>query len=268
MAPPAVSVTWWLRVCAAEAHSFFTEFLHSRSHNSSTVEMNSEPAERELMPGVFITDFRTPATAAAASAGASASGTAAEVAAADRAQQQRESKTKEQAEQDDSSDVTMSDAFGSSAAPAASASSSSAASRAAARSDDPSEMPEPAAYPRELPSDVEELQLQLAALEKNLVQLIKTNEILLEELKETPDEVEYIEAVAENRRIILQRSDRIKIIRAELQLLAPHRTEQASAEVAAATAEAERQQHAARAPAEGASSSAMAADEPEEGLFL
>ena len=142
----------------------------------------AEPVERELMPGVFVTDFRNSSSAAISAQANEAAAALATVAAVTTA---AESKSKEQAEADDNEDAD--DAAAAAAAPAtgggAAAAGSSSRSFTAA-------VPRPAnaVFPRDIPNDVEELELELAALEKNMAQLIKSNAVLLEELKEDPEE--------------------------------------------------------------------------------
>lgn len=103
------------------------------------------------MPGVFVTDFRTPATAAATAQSLAADSSAGGEAAA----AQQESKQKEQAD----ADYDDADNDGGSMV-AMSSSSRSGAVQA--------ERPANSVYPRDLPNDAEELELELAALEQNM----------------------------------------------------------------------------------------------------
>lgn len=102
------------------------------------------------MPGVFVTDFRTPATAAAAAQSLAEDDSPAcrEAAAAD-----QESKQKEQADADDD------EQDGGSMGAVASSSRSGPVQ---------ADRPANSVYPRDLPNDVEELELELAALEQNM----------------------------------------------------------------------------------------------------
>jgi hypothetical protein len=135
----------------------------------------SDPVERELMPGVFVTDFRNSnSTATSAQANIEAAANLAVAVAA------AESKSKEQAEADDNDEEEADDAAANGGG-AAAASSSRAFTAAVPR-------PPNAAFPLDIPNDVEELELELAALEKNMAQLIKSNAVLIEELKEDPEE--------------------------------------------------------------------------------
>jgi hypothetical protein len=112
----------------------------------------SEPVEREIMPGVFVTDFRTPATAAATAQSLAADSSAGGEAAA----AQQESKQKEQADADDDDEVDDGGSMGAM---------SSSSSRSGAVQ---AERPANSVYPRDLPNDAEELELELAALEQNM----------------------------------------------------------------------------------------------------
>jgi len=187
------------------------------------------------MPGVYITDFRTAASVAASQPG--------------------EHKLEDVDVTDEKASVGggaagMSDV----APPAASASSSSTASSRGAH---------PSALPGgDIPTDVEELELQLAALETNMVQLLRSNEVLEEELRSTPDDQDFLDAVRENKAIILQRSERIQGIKKQLQILAPHRVERRSeaAEQAQAQAQQLQQQQQQQQPPPG--------EDEQGGLFL
>lgn len=133
---------------------------------ATTLATMTAPAEREIMPGVFVTDFRTADTRASTN------------------QAERERKSKEVAEQDDA-DEADEDA----AAAADDAMDTPAASLAsAARSSALPVRPANAALPPDIPNDIEELELELAALEKSMAQLHMSTEILREELKEAPED--------------------------------------------------------------------------------
>jgi hypothetical protein len=195
--------------------------------------MSSSDGEREVLPGVFLTDFRTPATIAANAASASAAGAssvdqngsgARAGGAASQQQHEHESKAKENAEmEDDDNDLDEDSPIPADANPAAPSSSSASSSLA---------RDHPSTFPLDIPNDVESLELELAALTKNLSQLLKSNDILQDELRLQPDDADFQEAVRENRVVILRRSDRMAEIRAQLQLLAPHRVEAINAQLA------------------------------------
>lgn len=119
----------------------------------------SSPAEREVLPGVFITDFRR---AAPATDNGDDNRTEAEE------QAEVERKLKEE-------DESVSDAVAPS--PAAAAGAAAGLTRDV-----------PSAFPMDIPNDVETLELELAALQKNIAQLLKSNAILEEELRATPDD--------------------------------------------------------------------------------
>ena len=132
----------------------------------------------------------------------------------------------------------------------------------------------------------------------NRVQLVRSTQILQDELKENPDDQgarrrssrpgrclltgadhqlreadlssapvrlcralsDFIEAVAENRATILRRSDRIQAVRRQLQALAPHRAELVAAGQQPSTISA--------AVNEATHASPPAADEQDGGLYL
>lgn len=217
--------------------------------------------EREVLPGVFLTDFRTAATIAANDAAIATTGAPPgdSNTPAQQHRQRQESKAKEndETEEDSPTPVTAAAANSSSAANASSSSSSSSASASASSQS----RPHPSAFPLDIPNDVEALELELAALTKNLAQLIRSNEVLQEELRLAPDDADFREAVSENRAVILRRSERMQAIRAQLQMIAPHRVEAVNAQLAQAVAD--QQAAAARETA------ALQAPEPEgEGIFL
>jgi hypothetical protein len=204
--------------------------------------MSDEPVERQLAPGVFITDFRTPATANAITGALS--------------QEAAEAKAKEVDE------GAMVDAGAGSAVTSPHAHLTRNI---------------PSTFPLDIPNDVESLELELEALAKNLAQLLKSNDILQEELKENPDDQvseddhslgrawvrqndwllivllvascgrldvfafsftqDFKDAIRENRVVIFRRSDRMQEVRAQLALIAPHRVETTNAQLAAAVAE-------------------------------
>jgi hypothetical protein len=165
------------------------------------------------MPGVFITDFRTPESTAAAAAQQRAD-------AAEQKLGEADAEAEETKSADGMSDVVSPSSATRAPAAASSASSATAGSASSAH---------PSTYPGgDLPTDVEDLELQLSALERNLMQLLMSNEVLYEELKSAPDDPDYLEAVAENRATILRRSERITSIKKQLAQLAPHRVEQRS----------------------------------------
>lgn len=204
--------------------------------------MSSEPEERELMPGVFVTDFRNASSMATADT--------ANADARQRSQQQRQSQSSEQQAKRKHEDEGDDNDDDESIAAASSASSSAALPSRPANS----------ALPADIPTDVETLELELATLETNLGQLVRSNAELQAELLSDPGEQIYIDAIAENRQAMMRRSERITAIRKQLQILAPHRLQAANAPpVGAHAAEAEQNPPAA---ADGA------AEEPEGGLFL
>lgn len=190
------------------------------------------------MPGVFVTDFRTNSSVAAAAA--------ADTGDARRRQQPHTAQSTEQQakrkHEDEGGDEEQS---------VAASSSSSAASL-------PSRPPN-SALPADIPTDVESLELELATLETNLGQLVRSNAEMQAELLLDPTEQIYIDAIAENRTAMMRRSERITTIRKQLQILAPHRVQQAAPPANAAGAA---QNLPAAADADGA------AAEPEGGLFL
>lgn len=173
----------------------------------------SSPAERELLPGIYITDFRTPESIAESQATTAAGGQTVEG-----GNTAIEEKEKQRAESDEKDGAPPAASVGASVG---SSGSTSGLTRSA-----------PSTFPADIPNDIESLELELEALMKNLQQLLKSNDILQHELLESPDDSDFLDAIRENRTVIARRNERMKAIQQELKLIAPHRMEVNNQELA------------------------------------
>ena len=136
------------------------------------------------MPGVFMTDFRTSETRNATAAANRANSSNDEAKLEEKLKEEDELRDEEETNIDQHNDAVQSHAT----------SSSSSHQRA-----------QPSTFPLDIPNDIESIELELEALNKNLMQLIKSNEILQEELKEAPED-----QVSANRKELIRNGIRIR----------------------------------------------------------
>lgn len=163
---------------------------------------DSDPPEVEVFPGVYLTDFRTRVDSRAAHTDATLR-TATHIV---------ERKQKEEA---DTRDVQEDESTPSAVAAAASVAAPSSSSLSLERD-------VPSAFPRDIPNDVESLELEREALERNLMQLLRSNDALRDELRTQPDDADFVDAVRENCVVIERRAARLDEIQQEMRNLGAH----------------------------------------------